>query len=53
MPDYIHLLQHRLSTHQQNALKQVSHIAREAGMTVFLVGGAVRDLFQRLTCSRS
>jgi tRNA nucleotidyltransferase (CCA-adding enzyme) len=44
MPDYIYLLKHRLSIHQQNALQHIRAAAREAGMTVFLVGGAVRDL---------
>ena len=44
MPDYIYLLKHRLSKHQQNALDAVREAARQAGMTVFLVGGAVRDL---------
>ena len=44
MPDYIYLLKHRLSIHQQNALEHIRAAAREAGMTVFLVGGAVRDL---------
>jgi tRNA nucleotidyltransferase/poly(A) polymerase len=44
MPDYIYLLKNRLSIHQQNALSHIRTAAREAGMTVFLVGGAVRDL---------
>ncbi len=44
MPDYIYLLKNRLSIHQQNALNHIREAAREAGMTVFLVGGAVRDL---------
>ena len=44
MPDYIYLLKNRLSIHQQNALELIRAAAREAGMTVFLVGGAVRDL---------
>jgi tRNA nucleotidyltransferase (CCA-adding enzyme) len=44
MPDYIYLLENRLSADQQNALRQIAHVAREAGMNVFLVGGAVRDL---------
>src|ERR1700722_8884282 len=44
MPDYIYLLKNRLSIHQQNALQHIRDAAREAGMTVFLVGGAVRDL---------
>lgn len=44
MPDYIYLLENRLSPAQQNAIGQVRDAAREAGMTVFLTGGAVRDL---------
>ncbi|HVJ09739.1 MAG TPA: hypothetical protein VM554_15285 [Acidisarcina sp.] len=44
MPDYIYLLENRLSPGQQNALKVVRDAARDAQMTVFLTGGAVRDL---------
>ena len=44
MPDYIYLLENRLSVAQQNALRTVRDLAREAQMTVFLTGGAVRDL---------
>ncbi|HVT98322.1 MAG TPA: hypothetical protein VHE33_12520, partial [Acidobacteriaceae bacterium] len=44
MPDYIYLLENRLSPAQQNALRHVRDAARDAGMTVFLTGGAVRDL---------
>jgi tRNA nucleotidyltransferase (CCA-adding enzyme) len=44
MPDYIYLLKNRLSPHQQNALQHIREAARDAGMTIFLVGGAVRDL---------
>ena len=44
MPDYIYLLENRLSLAQQNALREVREAARTAGMTVFLTGGAVRDL---------
>jgi tRNA nucleotidyltransferase/poly(A) polymerase len=44
MPDYIYLLEHRLSVLQQNALRTVRDLAREAQMTVFLTGDAVRDL---------
>ena len=38
MPDYIYLLKNRLSIHQRNALEHIRLAAREAGMTVFLVG---------------
>jgi tRNA nucleotidyltransferase (CCA-adding enzyme) len=44
MPDYVYLLENRLSPVQQNALTQVRNAARDHGMTVFLTGGAVRDL---------
>jgi tRNA nucleotidyltransferase (CCA-adding enzyme) len=44
MPDYVYLLQNRLSPAQQNALTQVRTAALGHGMTVFLTGGAVRDL---------
>jgi tRNA nucleotidyltransferase (CCA-adding enzyme) len=44
MPDYNYLLDNRLSAAQQNALRLVRDAARNAGMTVFLAGGAVRDL---------
>jgi tRNA nucleotidyltransferase (CCA-adding enzyme) len=44
MADYIYLLETRLSPAQREALKQVRDVARSRSMTVFLVGGAVRDL---------
>jgi tRNA nucleotidyltransferase/poly(A) polymerase len=44
MADYIYLLQTRLTAAQQNALHHVREAARARSMTVFLVGGAVRDL---------
>jgi tRNA nucleotidyltransferase (CCA-adding enzyme) len=44
MPDYIYLLEHRLSADQQNAVRQLRDAAREAGMLLFLTGDAVRDL---------
>jgi tRNA nucleotidyltransferase/poly(A) polymerase len=44
MPDYIYLLENRLSADQQSALRQAREAAREAGMLVFLTGDAVRDL---------
>ena len=44
MADYIYLLESRLSQAQQKALLAVREIARAKGLTVFLVGGAVRDL---------
>jgi len=44
MPDYIYLLENRLSADQRNALRQLRETAREAGMLLFLTGDAVRDL---------
>jgi tRNA nucleotidyltransferase/poly(A) polymerase len=44
MADYIYLLESRLSQAQQRAVHAVREIARAKGLTVFLVGGAVRDL---------
>lgn len=44
MPDYIYLLENRLTSAQQKAIQHVRGAARDAGMTVFLTGGAVRDL---------
>jgi tRNA nucleotidyltransferase (CCA-adding enzyme) len=44
MADYIYLLESRLSQAQQKAIQAVREIARAKGLTVFLVGGAVRDL---------
>jgi tRNA nucleotidyltransferase/poly(A) polymerase len=44
MADYIYLLEHRLSPAQRTALRTVRDLARSHGLTVFLVGGAVRDL---------
>jgi tRNA nucleotidyltransferase/poly(A) polymerase len=44
MPDYIYLLENRLSREQQSALRLLREAAREAGMILFLTGDAVRDL---------
>ncbi len=44
MADYIYLLQTRLTPAQQKALANVRDVARARNLTVFLVGGAVRDL---------
>jgi tRNA nucleotidyltransferase/poly(A) polymerase len=44
MADYIYLLQTRLTHAQQSALEHVRQVAKARAMTVFLVGGAVRDL---------
>jgi tRNA nucleotidyltransferase/poly(A) polymerase len=44
MPDYIYLLQNRLSADQRNALTRLRTVARDAGFILFLTGDAVRDL---------
>ncbi|HEU5352479.1 MAG TPA: CCA tRNA nucleotidyltransferase [Terracidiphilus sp.] len=44
MPDYIYLLENRLSADQQQALRHLREVAREAGTLLFLTGSAVRDL---------
>ncbi|HVN92681.1 MAG TPA: hypothetical protein VMT38_03245, partial [Terracidiphilus sp.] len=44
MPDYIYLLENRLSADQRNALTQIRAAARDAGSILFLTGDAVRDL---------
>ncbi len=43
MPDYIYLLENRLSSDQQSAIRKTVDAARSHGLTVFLAGGAVRD----------
>lgn len=44
MPDYIYLLENRLSHDQRHALQQLREAVHEAGMILFLTGDAVRDL---------
>jgi tRNA nucleotidyltransferase/poly(A) polymerase len=44
MPDYIYLLENRLSADQRHALSQLREAARQAGTILFLTGDAVRDL---------
>jgi tRNA nucleotidyltransferase/poly(A) polymerase len=44
MADYIYLLENRLSPAQRSGLRIIREVARSKGLTVFLVGGAVRDL---------
>jgi tRNA nucleotidyltransferase (CCA-adding enzyme) len=44
MPDYIYLLENRLSADQRSALSHLRQVAREAGTILFLTGDAVRDL---------
>lgn len=44
MPDYVYLLENRLSTDQRHALRVLREVAREAELILFLTGDAVRDL---------
>jgi tRNA nucleotidyltransferase/poly(A) polymerase len=44
MPDFIYLLENRLSADQRSALRHLREAAREAGMILFLTADAVRDL---------
>lgn len=45
MPDFVYMIETRLSPEQQGALKLVQQIARNRGMNVYLTGGTVRDFF--------
>jgi tRNA nucleotidyltransferase (CCA-adding enzyme) len=44
MPDYMFLLESRLSPEQRAAMLRVQELAREQESNVYLTGGAVRDL---------
>ncbi len=44
MPDYIQLLESKLTPVQKQALNAITELARAKGTTVFLAGGAVRDI---------
>src|SRR5579863_3755068 len=44
MPDFIYLLENRLSANQRHALQKLRDVARDAGIILFLTGDAVRDL---------
>ncbi len=44
MADYIYLLENRLSPAQRSAIRNTREVVRSKGLTIFLVGGAVRDL---------
>src|SRR6201981_3135375 len=44
MPDYIYLLESRLSAEQRAAVVRIQELAVAAESTLYLVGGAVRDL---------
>jgi tRNA nucleotidyltransferase (CCA-adding enzyme) len=44
MPDYMYLLESRLSPEQRAALERVQELARAQEVNVYLTGGAIRDL---------
>jgi tRNA nucleotidyltransferase (CCA-adding enzyme) len=44
MPDYMFLLESRLSPEQRAALERVQELARQLDLNIYLSGGAVRDL---------
>src|SRR5947209_2544227 len=44
MADYIYTMEIRLTPDQQRGVTLVQDIARDAGMNVYLTGGAVRDI---------
>jgi len=44
MPDYMFLLESRLSAEQRAVVTRVQELAGEVGANIYLVGGAVRDL---------
>lgn len=44
MPDYVYLLENRLSADQQSALRHLRDVARDAQTILFLTADAVRDL---------
>ncbi len=48
MPDYMFMLESRLSAEQRAAVLRVQELALEQGLNLYLVGGAVRDLITGL-----
>src|SRR6202046_3744863 len=44
MPDYMYLLESRLSPEQRAVLERVQELSRSMDLNVYLTGGAVRDL---------
>jgi tRNA nucleotidyltransferase (CCA-adding enzyme) len=49
MPDYMFLLESRLSPEQRAALMRVQELAAALGLNVYLTGGTVRDLITGAT----
>jgi len=49
MADYIYTMETRLTPEQQRGVTLVQDIAREAGMNIYLTGGAVRDIISGFT----
>jgi tRNA nucleotidyltransferase (CCA-adding enzyme) len=49
MADYIYTMEIRLTPDQLRGVTLVQEIAREAGMNIYLTGGAVRDIISGLT----
>src|SRR5947209_6801221 len=44
MADYIYTMEIRLTPDQQRGVTLVQDVARNAGMNVYLTGGAIRDI---------
>jgi len=49
MPDYMFLLESRLSPEQRAAMLRVQELASAMGFNIYLTGGAVRDLITGAT----
>src|SRR5579872_174199 len=49
MADYIYTMEIRLTPDQERGVTLVQDIAREAGMNIYLTGGAVRDIISGFT----
>ncbi|HZQ68977.1 MAG TPA: CCA tRNA nucleotidyltransferase [Terriglobales bacterium] len=49
MADYIYTMETRLTPDQQRGVTLVQDIAREAGMNIYLTGGAIRDIISGFT----
>src|SRR4051812_44883173 len=49
MPDYMFMLESRLSAEQRAAMMRVQELSVETGLNVYLTGGAVRDLISGMS----